>query len=104
MWWEWPLDDLRQFCLKLVKLVFVSCILNGLEYGSLLYLYRLQMLNMLNWQWIFLYWGILASRLLRRLVMNPLQLFSDGNRLLRGDFKLSLLLAHSRRLYSGAPA
>jgi hypothetical protein len=78
MWWEWPLDYLGQFRLKLVKLMLVSRILNGLEHGSLLYLYRLQMLNMLNWQWIFLDWGILASRLLRRLVLNPLQLFCDG--------------------------
>jgi hypothetical protein len=79
MWREWPLDYLRKFRLKLFKLVFFSRILNGLEYGSLLYLNRLQMLNMLNWQWIFLDWGILASRLLRRLVMNPLQLFCDSD-------------------------
>jgi hypothetical protein len=79
MWRERPLDYLRQFRLKLVKLVFVSRILNGLEHGSLLYLNWLQMLNMLNWLWVFLDWGILASRLLRRLIMNPLQLFCDGN-------------------------
>ena len=90
--------------MKLVKLMLISRILNGLEHGSLLYLYRLQMLNMLNWLWVFLDWGILASRLLRRLVMNPLQLFCDGNRLLRGDFKLGLFLAHPRGLYPGASA
>ena len=43
------------------------------------------------------------SRLLRGLIVNPLQLFSDGDRLLRGDFELGLLLAHSRGLYPRAP-
>jgi hypothetical protein len=101
MWWQWPLNDLRQFRLELVKFMLISRILNCTKHGSLLYLYRLQMLG---WQRLFLGRQILASRLLRWLIMNSFQLFCDGNRLLRGDFELSLLLAHSRRLYSGASA